>query len=727
MPRKKQCFILDCRSNENTLNNWLFSQWCGEHEKWHYECPCEPPFVLYAFPKDKNKRQQWIIASNRLDQKRSITMKKKQLLRPQSYECICSKHFPGGAPDEEMMAPSLDLGYDVNSSSDVLGKLFDLSFRIIRGDPESHVGTFTIPASSVLSGRILPSTSTAVDILPGSEFDEPMLPSSTSSSPTALSSQVAVSTPTNPDSGLMPPPSTSTVPMDVLPSSESDEPGPSGSFAVSHITSSSESDENEPAPLPTSTSAARRPPKRRLDLEQVLPVMGPSKAKFRRAQKKDDDHSSEHSLGHSSDSLRSGAGQSGAVQPQPLEPLPSSSAGESGTSTPIEGSSVGDRSAEDTETTTSSSAPPLNTPKDKYSLPSTMDALKAEVQRLKVKNESWEAKYERLKGRKSRKSGVFDPLRLLKDNDKVKLYTGFPNFGTFKGFFKVLLPRARRMRFWRAHRTPVGRKKRVYKATPKRHGPPRQLPLISEFLMTLMRLRLGLLEEVLGDMFGVSPDYCSRTLISWIKFLAIEWRCLVFPPTREQVQDTLPKAFRSRPQVRYIIDGTEVFCQGTGDFRLQVLLWSNYKHHHTAKFLVAIAPNGHISFVSKAFGGHITDKEICVASGFYDILEDYDEVMADRGFPIAMELNTRHCTLRVPKGRRGIDQFAKEDIHQIKQVANTRIHVERAIKRIKTFVILQGDVTFAVLPQMSDIMLICCAICNTLPPLIREAQSESRN
>ena len=347
------------------------------------------------------------------------------------------------------------------------------------------------------------------------------------------------------------------------------------------------------------------------------------------------------------------------------------------------------------------------------------EELLAENERLRKKCELWEEKYSKLRFcYESKKKRKPDPLTFLSNDAKIKSYTGFVNSAVLNGFFDVLEPYAKRMRFWNPHATPVGRIKRPFKNTPKRHGPPRQLPLKTEYIMTLMRVRMGLSVEFLSDLFGVSETYCSQTLITWIKFLASQWKCLIYPPPKEIVRNTLPTAFRSMPRLRYIIDGTEVFCESSGDLKMQAYLWSSYKHHQTAKFLIAINPNGHIAFVSKAFGGRITDKELTKHSGFYDILEQYDHVMADKGFPIVTELNERLCTLVIPKGRRGIDQFAKEDIIKTKKIANTRIHVERAISRIKKFRMLQGDVPLVTLPQLSDVMIICCALSNSSLPLI---------
>lgn len=374
-------------------------------------------------------------------------------------------------------------------------------------------------------------------------------------------------------------------------------------------------------------------------------------------------------------------------------------------------------SSSNTDADTSSPLP-VNTPVHKRKDSMSIQDLRFENSRLRARITILQHKYEKISMKYL--MSAKKPPELLTDDAAVKFYTGFANFETYNGFFKILEPLAHKMRFWHAHSTPVDRIKRKYKHTPKKSGPKRHLPLQEEYLMTLMRLKLGLYERDLADRFSVTVDYVSRTLITWIKFLADEWRCLIFVPTRQNIQETLPQAFKNTPFVRHIIDGTEIFVQSTGDLMLQVLLWSQYKHHHTAKFLIAIAPNGHITFVSKAYGGRITDKEITKVSSFYDVLEEFDEVMADKGFPIAIELNEKLCSLRMPKGRRGIDQFTNEDISSTKKIAKARIHVERAINRVKVFHILSGDLNLYIVSQLSDIMVICCAICNTLPPLIRE-------
>ena len=70
----------------------------------------------------------------------------------------------------------------------------------------------------------------------------------------------------------------------------------------------------------------------------------------------------------------------------------------------------------------------------------------------------------------------------------------------------------------------------------------------------------------------------------------------------------------------------------------QAAAWSNYKHHNTIKSLTGISPSGFNTFLSSCYCGRASDKFITKFSGFYNILELDDVVMADRGFQIQEDL-----------------------------------------------------------------------------------------
>ena len=65
------------------------------------------------------------------------------------------------------------------------------------------------------------------------------------------------------------------------------------------------------------------------------------------------------------------------------------------------------------------------------------------------------------------------------------------------------------------------------------------------------------------------------------------------------------------------------------------MCYSSYKGGHTLKFLIGVAPCGQITFVSKAYGGRVTDCQLTTESGILERLEDGDEMMTDRGYVLS--------------------------------------------------------------------------------------------
>ena len=51
---------------------------------------------------------------------------------------------------------------------------------------------------------------------------------------------------------------------------------------------------------------------------------------------------------------------------------------------------------------------------------------------------------------------------------------------------------------------------------------------------------------------------------------------------------------------------------------LQSTTWSVYKHHNTIKFLVCVAPNSSIIYISEFYTGCISNKALTKQSGFFE-------------------------------------------------------------------------------------------------------------
>ena len=235
---------------------------------------------------------------------------------------------------------------------------------------------------------------------------------------------------------------------------------------------------------------------------------------------------------------------------------------------------------------------------------------------------------------------------VMKNDDSVKFYTGIPTLGCFNMLVNLITPEAEKLKYWDKNKD----KKMKYQTSPvTKPGPKRSLSVVEEFVICLVRLRLGLMGRQLGDIFSVSQAQVSRIFTTWVCFLASLFKdTLVLWPSKEEVQKNLPHSFKKYPNTRIIIDCTEVFIEKPTSPYAQRATWSEYKEHNTIKALVGITPSGYFSFLSKFWTGSTSDRKITQESQLVDLLEEGDSVMADRGFNIRDMLTKKKVYLNIP-------------------------------------------------------------------------------
>ena len=168
-------------------------------------------------------------------------------------------------------------------------------------------------------------------------------------------------------------------------------------------------------------------------------------------------------------------------------------------------------------------------------------------------------------------------------------------------------------------------------------------------------------------------------------------------PSVRQVVGTLPHAFKKNYP-----DGSEVFLE---TLFMQSSTWSAYKHHNT---VVACTPNGAMSFISPLYVGSISDVELTRVSGFLSI-------MADRGFTIRDMLSALNIELKIPPFMEGRQQLPAEEVQKGRKI---RIHVERAIGRMKNFTILKGTIPISLARLANQIVCVCGFLSNFHPALV---------
>ncbi|XP_065069725.1 uncharacterized protein LOC135694784 [Rhopilema esculentum] len=249
----------------------------------------------------------------------------------------------------------------------------------------------------------------------------------------------------------------------------------------------------------------------------------------------------------------------------------------------------------------------------------------------------------------------------------------------------------------------------------KKRGPKPKSEPIDQLFMCLTWLKNGFTLSHMSWLFKLPKSTISRHLISWINFLYFSLGSLPIWPSKEVVQKSMPASFKKTfPSTRCIIDCTELFCQRPSSLAIQSSLYSSYKHHVTYKALIGIAPSGAITFVGQLFDGSISDKEIVKRSGFLNssLWDERDSLMADRGFTISEDLKPLKVQLNIPAFLGGIDQLSEEEVLNSQTIASVRIHVERAIQRVKKFRLIRNEIPLVLHGSVNQIWTVCCLLCN---------------
>ena len=92
----------------------------------------------------------------------------------------------------------------------------------------------------------------------------------------------------------------------------------------------------------------------------------------------------------------------------------------------------------------------------------------------------------------------------MKTDAKMKFYTGINTIVLFNKIFRLIQPFLSDLIYWKG----LKHAKDFSKVKDQICNTPKKLSQRDDFLLILMRLRLGLLNEDLAERFGVSPTLC---------------------------------------------------------------------------------------------------------------------------------------------------------------------------------------------------------------------------
>ena len=330
-----------------------------------------------------------------------------------------------------------------------------------------------------------------------------------------------------------------------------------------------------------------------------------------------------------------------------------------------------------------------------------------EIQQLQVKNCQQVDEIQQLQQKNCQQVEENNQLKIteemFKDDDtKVKYYTGLPTYAVLLTLFQFLEPL-------------------ILKRT--------SLTKFQQYILVLIRLRLNLAVMDLSYRFNVSQATVCRVFNSMIDLMYARMQPLVRWPSREELWKTMPMEFRPvfGTKVVVIIDCFEGFIDRPSNLLARAQTWSSYKHHNTVKFLIGCCPQGVISFISKGWGGRVSDKHLTENCGILTKLLPGDTVLADRGFDIQESVGLMCAEVKIPAFTRGKTQLSSIDVQRTRKLAHLRIHIERVIGVVRQkYTILQGPVPINYLMLkhsetsvlMDKIVFVCCALCNLCEPVI---------
>lgn len=170
--------------------------------------------------------------------------------------------------------------------------------------------------------------------------------------------------------------------------------------------------------------------------------------------------------------------------------------------------------------------------------------MEAEIRKLTIELEDIKKKMEDVQ---------FD-IQQFKDKPKdIASFTGFLDYETFMLCFDIVEEPSRNLSYGSHQRT-------IFDSnTSNKLGRPRKVTIFQEFVMVLMKLRLGLFNRDLAYRFNISSSVVSEIFRTWIRFLRSELQVTTQLPPKDVIKLHMPSLFKEfYPRTTIIIDCTEI-------------------------------------------------------------------------------------------------------------------------------------------------------------------------
>ena len=248
-----------------------------------------------------------------------------------------------------------------------------------------------------------------------------------------------------------------------------------------------------------------------------------------------------------------------------------------------------------------------------------------------------------------------------------------------------------------------------------------QLSVENQLFLTLIKIRQHKTNFELSRLFNISETAVVNIWVTWVNFMAKQWREVNMFPDRDIVRFFSPLGFKAKfPSTRTIIDGTECPVMKPKSPIAQQATFSTYKNRNTIKLLVGATPGGLVNYVSPAYGGSTSDRQICERSNLLTLCDKGDSIMADKGFNVQDLFAPYDVTINIPTFFRKRNRMTGKTVLKDRAISSKRVHIERIIGLAKTYKILKEPLNVTETKLASEITFVCFMLCNFKPCIIPE-------
>ncbi|XP_007235875.3 uncharacterized protein si:dkey-20i10.7 [Astyanax mexicanus] len=250
------------------------------------------------------------------------------------------------------------------------------------------------------------------------------------------------------------------------------------------------------------------------------------------------------------------------------------------------------------------------------------------------------------------------------------------------------------------------------------------VPLRSQFLLVLMKLRNNYDTKDLAFKFQVDVQSVSLIINAWINYLYLRLGQISLWPHRDVISAQMPDNFkREFPTTFAIMDCIELRLERPTSLLLPSQTFSDSKTTNSLKGLVICDPRGSILFVSTLYTGTISDRDVfrqCgITTQLYHLIETGylnpgDRLMADKGFQNQKDVEEIGLSLNIPLFAQRNRQLPFLGL-QKKKMAKYRMHVKKAVAKIKKFKIVSEKIPNSILGNINQIWFVVSMLTNFQP------------